>query len=443
MRMQANRMVALLVLAAGTAVAAGSAGLAAVVRKPSVTVLSQPDFKAAPVGTLARNAPVQIAGQQGLWFKVAMPDGASGFVRVNDVRVASAGTAKPENMRVVLTGKAGKGRVSETAGVRGLDESALRSAAFDGAQLARLEGFRATPEAAAAAAAAKGWGATTVALAGEAKPTKNTVKQADGRKAASGARGLLGSIGLGGGAVGSLLGAGEKMVPKSEQELLELELALGPEIAGRVLGARPLLDDAEAQKRINLVGRWVASQTTRPELPWTFGVIDSPEVNAFAAPGGYVLVTRGLYELVASDAELAGVLGHEISHIVQRDHYTVIRKQDLVGIGKDLAMTHVDVGGSLAANLAKGYVARHGASILVFALDRAAEYRSDEASQVYLARSGMNPLALYAVMQKMAANGRESAGLAQLYRSHPPLDERLDRIDGRGDAALQAYITRE
>src|SRR3546814_1683092 len=66
---------------------------------------------------------------------------------------------------------------------------------------------------------------------------------------------------------------------------------------------------------------WLASQTTRPELPWSFGVIDSPEVNAFAVPGGYVLVTRGLYELLADDAEVAAVLGHEIGHVVQRDHY--------------------------------------------------------------------------------------------------------------------------
>jgi len=63
---------------------------------------------------------------------------------------------------------------------------------------------------------------------------------------------------------------------------------------------------------VNLVGRWVASQTSRPDLPWTFGVIDTPDVNAFAAPGGYVVVTRGLYELLLSDAELAAVLGHEI-----------------------------------------------------------------------------------------------------------------------------------
>ena len=65
-------------------------------------------------------------------------------------------------------------------------------------------------------------------------------------------------------------------------------------------------------------------------------MIDTPEINAFAAPGGYILVTRGMYELSTSDAELAAVLGHEINHCVQRDHYNVIRKQEMASAGKDL-----------------------------------------------------------------------------------------------------------
>src|SRR3546814_10064513 len=70
---------------------------------------------------------------------------------------------------------------------------------------------------------------------------------------------------------------------KSEDEMSAEEAALAPEIAGRILGAAPLWDDAAAQQRVNIIGRWIASHTTRPELPWTFGVIDSPEINAFAA----------------------------------------------------------------------------------------------------------------------------------------------------------------
>ena len=88
------------------------------------------------------------------------------------------------------------------------------------------------------------------------------------------------------------------MAPKSEAELAAEELALGPEIAGRVLGARPLWNNAEAQQRVNGSAAGSRRRRSRPELPWTFGVIDTPEINAFAAPGGYILVTRGMYEIV-------------------------------------------------------------------------------------------------------------------------------------------------
>jgi Zn-dependent protease with chaperone function len=431
-----------LLLVAAIAFAAGPTGISAVVHKSAVDVHAAPDFKAPSVARLSQNAAVHIAAQQGLWYQLSLDDGRTGYVRVNDVRVAHAGVAKPgENARAMFTGKAGKGRVSETAGVRGIDESDLRGASFNATELAKLESYRATPEAALAHARANHWEATQVAYAGEGRATGGNTTQADAPRKRSGAGSLLSSIGRG--ALGSLIGVSEKAIPKGERELAEEELEFGPQIAGRVLGAAPLWDDAAVQQRVNLVGRWMASQTSRPELPWTFGVVDSPEINAFAAPGGYVLVTRGLYELIGSDAELAAILGHEINHIVQRDHYQVIRKQELQSAGQDLVSSNVSTGGGVAGSLARGYVEKHGAAIMATSLDREAEYRSDEAAQVYLARSGANPLALYAVLQKMAATGSASSGLAQLYKTHPPLDERLDRIDRRGDGALQAYTSRE
>jgi predicted Zn-dependent protease len=190
-------------------------------------------------------------------------------------------------------------------------------------------------------------------------------------------------------------------------------------------------------------GLWVASHSSRPQLPWTFGIIDAPEINAFAAPGGYVLMTRGMYGLLANDAEVAGVLGHEISHIVQRDHYNVIRKQEIASASEDAVASQVNVGGGLAGSLAKEYVRRHGAAVMLTSLDRDAEFRADAAAEIYLARSGYNPLALYAVLQKMTSLGTASARLAQLYKTHPPLGDRLDRIDRRGFAGVEQYTQRE
>jgi len=365
------------------------------------------------------------------------------------VRLAYAGAESGDaNVRVLLTGKAGLGRVTETAGVRGIDESDLKSAAFDATQLEAMTSQRADGSAAASYAGGQGWHATAVPWADEAEArVADPAEQPAAAKAEAvkAVGGLLGSLGGGlGSGLGSMLGGATKLIPKSERELADEELALGPEIAGRILGARPLWDDAGAQRRVNVVGRWVAAQTSRPDLPWTFGVIDTPEVNAFAAPGGFILLTRGLYQLLSSDSELAAALGHEISHCVQRDHYDVIRKQELASAGKDLAMSKVNVGnGSPAASYARSYAEKHGATIMLTALDREAEYRADEGAEYYLARAGMNPLALYSLLQKLTALGSDSALLAELYKTHPPLDARIDRIDQRGFGALQQYTRRD
>jgi predicted Zn-dependent protease len=120
---------------------------------------------------------------------------------------------------------------------------------------------------------------------------------------------------------------------------------------------------------------------------------------------------------------------------VQRDHYNVIKKQETQSALQNAASSNVTVGGGLAGSMAKEYVARHGATVMLTSLDREAEFRSDEAAQIYLARSGYDPLALYAVLQKMTALGNQSGNLAALFKTHPPLDARLDRLDRRTVAA--------
>jgi hypothetical protein len=425
-----------------------AADLAGVIHKPSVDVHSGPDFASPTVATLKRDTPVSVSGQQGLWYELALPAGKSGYVRVNEVRMAYAGKENSSaNLSALFSGKAGKGRVTETAGVRGLDESDLKSAGFDAAQLAKLESYRLSPEAAAAQAHAQGLSDTQVAYAVEAKPASaktGAATQAKKRGGLSLMRGLLSTVGVDTGTAGdAALDVADAAVGKSEEEQTAEELALGPEIAGRFLGAAKLIPDDAAQRRVNRIGRWMASHSSRPELPWTFGVIDAPEVNAFAAPGGYILITRGMYALLANDDEVAGVLGHEISHVVQRDHYNVIRKQEMASASEDAIADNVNVGGGLAGSLAKDYVRRHGAAVMLTSLDRSAEYRSDEAAEIYLARSGYNPLGLYSVLQKMTALGTRSASLAELYKTHPPLDERLDRIDKRAFAGLERYTQRK
>lgn len=116
----------------------------------------------------------------------------------------------------------------------------------------------------------------------------------------------------------------------------EEEIAIGRQIAGNLLGAAPLVKDEGLQKYVNQVGRWVALQSERPDLPWHFGVIESTDINAFAAPGGYIFVTRGLYGLLGSEAELAGVLAHEIGHVIRQHHLKLLQQSRLIDVGGKL-----------------------------------------------------------------------------------------------------------
>lgn len=427
----------------------------ATVIKANVALHSKPDFGSPTVLTLAQNTQVNVTGQDGLWFLLNTTDGKSGYVRVNEVRMTAATVETGGVGKALFAGTAGKGRVTETASVRGLDESTLKAAAFNPAQLQLMESYRASPEAAEQAAAKHGWQITEVAYTEEYQPGGKGKKkglfgrsganasggstQAEKRQSFGAARSLLGFVKPG---LASTAAPGEKLIGKSEQEVDQDELDLGPLLAGRLLGAAPLVKDSATQTRVNLIGRWVASRTSRPDLPWTFAVIDDREINAFAAPGGYILITRGLYQLLDNDAELAGVLGHEIGHVVQRDHYEVIRKQEKLGAVGAIASSRVKTGGGMAGSMARNYIEKHGAAILMTGLDRGAEFRADQAAGIYLARAGANPLAFLAVLQKMAGLGSQSTAMASLYKTHPPLDKRMDAVVKQENTSLSAYTNR-
>lgn len=203
----------------------------------------------------------------------------------------------------------------------------------------------------------------------------------------------------------------------SEQE----ELAMGREIAGRMLGAAPLVNDAALQAYVNRVGRWVALQSERPELPWRFGVIDSASVNAFAAPGGYVLLTRGLYEILDSEAQLAGVLAHEIGHVVKRHHVTVMQKSAALSAGAQIAQR--DNRSAILNNMIGT-----GAEVFARGLDKGAEYEADAVGVVLAARAGYNPFGLVDVLHKLSARGAADASVALLFKTHPLPGDRLAQL---------------
>lgn len=201
------------------------------------------------------------------------------------------------------------------------------------------------------------------------------------------------------------------------------EVALGREITGNLLGAAPLVKDSALQKYVNQVGRWVASQSERPDLPWHFGVIESEDLNAFAAPGGWVLLTKGLYRQLKNEAELAGVLGHEIGHVVKKHQLKLIQKQQLISLGAGV------LGGKLGANdqtIRK--VIGSGAEICARSLDKDAEYEADRIGVVLAARAGYEPYGLPEVLQVLGSAGKGDSRVSLLFKTHPHPDDRLARL---------------
>jgi len=201
----------------------------------------------------------------------------------------------------------------------------------------------------------------------------------------------------------------------------EEELTMGREIAGRMLGAAPMVNDAALQAYVNRVGRWVAAQSERADLPWRFAVIDTASINAFAAPGGYVLLTRGLYDILDNESQLAGVLAHEIGHVVRRHHVSVLQKSAALSAGAQLAQR--DNRSALVNNMIGT-----GAEVFARGLDKSAEYEADAIGVVLAARAGYNPFGLIDVLHKLAARGASDGSLALLFKTHPAPGERLGQL---------------
>ena len=206
----------------------------------------------------------------------------------------------------------------------------------------------------------------------------------------------------------------------------EEEISLGREIAGNLLGAAPLVKDAALQKYVNSVGRWVASQSERPDLPWHFGVIESDDINAFAAPGGYIMLTKGLYRKLSNEAQLAGVLGHEIGHVVKKHQLKVLQKQQLLNIGAGFLSDKYAKDSKLVSKAIGS-----GAEISARSLDKFAEYEADRLGLSYATRAGYEPYGLTDVLQTLGQTNKNDGSVALLFKTHPHPDDRLVAL---GDA---------
>lgn len=182
--------------------------------------------------------------------------------------------------------------------------------------------------------------------------------------------------------------------------------------------------DPALQTYVADLGKKLAATSERPNLPWTFRVVDDPAVNAFAIPGGHIYVTRGILAHMANEAELATVLGHEIGHVTARHTAQQMTQQQLAGLG--LAI------GSIASSRIAQYAghASQAIQVLFLKFSRDDESQADQLGIRYSSRANYDSREMIHVMEMLDRVGAESGGkLPEWLATHPAPANRIEHIN--------------
>jgi beta-barrel assembly-enhancing protease len=205
------------------------------------------------------------------------------------------------------------------------------------------------------------------------------------------------------------------------------EVQMGQEYSAQIAQQLPLVNDPEVVRYINVLGDSIANVTKRSDLDWHFYVVNSPEVNAFAVPGGYVYVNRGLIERASTMDELAGVLGHEIGHVVKRHTVKQMQQQQGANIGVTLACILTQV----CNNQATGTAINLGATALFAKFSREDETEADEEGFKNVVRAGISPKGLVTMFQKLINERKATPGAVDAWFATHPLEEnRIADVQG-------------
>ena len=221
------------------------------------------------------------------------------------------------------------------------------------------------------------------------------------------------------------------------------EMDFGKSVTQTLLTDSRILQTQTIQEYINSVGQGLVQNTERPELSWHFIVLDDRSFNAFAAPGGYIFITAGTLLRLNSEAELAGVLSHEIAHVLKRHYLHALQKETKIDLFSDLGIAAYqynqsrkdqnDSGGDvvLAEQLSSAIE-----SIYSNGLAREDEQQADSMALVINARAGYDPFAYIAVLQNIASENPEANAWTSFTRRHPPASERLVALEQVLDEAF-------
>jgi predicted Zn-dependent protease len=200
------------------------------------------------------------------------------------------------------------------------------------------------------------------------------------------------------------------------------EVELGRRNAEAVRAQLPLVQDPVSTGYVQQLGLSIARTTSRADLDWRFNIVDSREVNAFALPGGFIYVNRGLIERTEQLDELAGVLGHEIGHVVQRHSVEQIEKQTKTGVAVELGCRLTDLCNSDVARAA----IQVGGAALFARYSRQDEAEADSVAVQFVIDAGIDPRGIPTLFQRLIEERRRSPARIEAFFASHPLEE--DRI---------------
>jgi predicted Zn-dependent protease len=199
----------------------------------------------------------------------------------------------------------------------------------------------------------------------------------------------------------------------------EDEIKLGEAVSERVRTRYGVVQDEAVHRYVSLVGTVLVQAGPRPNLPWKFIVLDTDGVNAFAAPGGFIHVTRGALGLVRDESELAAVLAHEIVHVTSKHSVEAIQKGKVIEIGARE---------TLRDRAVFNRVVDKTAEIVMAGFGRSEELESDREAARVVNKAGYSPAGLHAFLTRISERNRESTEKQGLFASHPEMKERLERL---------------
>ena len=211
------------------------------------------------------------------------------------------------------------------------------------------------------------------------------------------------------------------------------EVKIGADVSLKIRQRFGVVQDPAVHRYVTLVGTIVAQQTERPNLPWTFIVLDTDGVNAFASPGGFVHITRGALGLIRTEAELAAVLGHEMTHVAHKHTVNAIKKNKAVQIGTNETLS--DRGPFLDKLANKAYE-----MVLENSFDRGDELDADTGSIAVTQKLGYAPASLAEFLTRLDERNKDQAQQNGMFASHPATKERIEKVRKAAGAAAGALV---